>query len=221
MKFQNTCLVIFLFLVACATSCFGQITTFSGQDAQWGWSGKDKGKYSKEAVVSILQKNWGKVDKLDLQDMVDKETFAEFLWEIDKSLVKKAMATKSSFFVAGAEIDTLNITFDSDGKGEITCYNKGEITGRIRCQTSRRGDKYDQLEAGEYTISDKEFVHISTEFKGVRMPKAMLVSKRRGIYIHCGDLSFASAGCIRVSEPVGEQLFKIVPKGTKVTIVQK
>ena len=217
---QKLLFAFLMFFAAFASSCFAQVSTFGSDEAEWGWSGRDKGKYSKEAVVSILQKSWGKVDKLDLQEMVDKETFAEFLWKVDKNLVTKAMSTKSSFFVVGAAIDTLKISFDNNGKGEIICFGKGKIMGRVRCQTSEREGEHRQIGAGDYTISDKESLHVSREIKGARMPKALLVSKDRGIYIHCGDLSFASRGCIRVSEPAGVQLFRLVSVGTKVTIVQ-
>jgi hypothetical protein len=209
-----------------------QISTFNGHEAEWGWSGKNKGLYSKDAVISILQENWGKVSPLDLQMKVDKVTFAEFLWKITPDLVDQAVKSGSTFIVGGTKVDSLVITLDTAGKGKITLISEGWVVGYTRCQSAaKREGENSQLDQGEYKVLDKKEVHFSTEigqgtpgtedFKGAKMPKALLLDASRGIWVHCGDLSSPSGGCIRVSKPVERELFKLISIGTPVKMFWK
>jgi hypothetical protein len=197
-----------------------QISTFSGDEVEWGWSGKEKGLYSKEAVVGILQENWGKVSPFDLQAKVDQVTFAEFLWKITPDLVDQAVKSGSSFIVGNTKVDSLVINLEPSGKGEIIIISQGVLVGRVRCQSAAtREGKNSQITAGDHKLLRKEGIHISKEFRGAKMPKALLLDASRGIWIHCGDLSSTSGGCIRVSEPVGRELYKLTSIGTNVKVV--
>ncbi len=204
-----------------------QISTFNGHEVEWGWSGKD---YSKEAVVKVLQENWGKVSPFDLQLKVDQVTSAEFLWKVTLDLVDKAIASGSTFIVGGTKVESLVITMEASGKGKITLISQGWIVGYTRCQSAdKREGENSQIIEGDYKILDKKEVRVSTEigqgtpgtkgFVGARMPKALLLDASRGIWIHCGDLSSTSGGCIRVSEPVGRELYKLTSIGTPVKVV--
>jgi hypothetical protein len=194
-----------------------QISTFNGHEAEWGWSGKD---YFKPAVVKILQESWGKVSPLDLQTKVDQVTAAEFLWKITPDLVDQAVKSGSSFIVGDSKPNSLVINLEPSGKGKITLISEGWVVGYIRCQSAAtREGKNSQPAWGDYKVLDKEEIHVSKEFKGAKMPKALLLDASVGIYIHCGDLSSISGGCIRVSAPVGRELYKLISIGTPVKVV--
>lgn len=209
-----------LILLSLVSVVFAQVSTFNGYEVEWGWSGKNSGNYSKLAVVAILQENWGKVSPLNIQSKVDQVTSAEFLWKITPDLVEQAMKSGSTFIVGGTKIDSLVVIIEASGKGKTTLISQGKTVGLTRCQSagSREG-KNSQPTWGDYKVLDKEEVHVSKEFKGAKMSKALLLDASRGIWIHCGDLSSTSGGCIRVSEPVGRELFKLVSIGTSVKVV--
>lgn len=196
-----------------------QVSTFNGHEAEWGWSGKD---YSKSAVIKILQENWGKVSPLDLQKKVDVVTSAEFLWKITPDLVDQALSSSSTFVVGGAKVEGMVITLEASGRGEITLISQGNTVGRTRCQSAAtRKGKNSQIVEGGHKVLGKEEIHTSKEFRGAKMPKALLLDASTGIYIHCGDLSSISGGCIRVSEPAGRELFRLISVGTLVKVVWK
>lgn len=204
-----------VFFLLSAFSTFAQVSTFNGHKTNWGWSSKA---YSKDAVVKILDTvNLDTVDRLSIQKRVDAVTEAEFLWKISPDLVREAEVSGSSYIVAGAKVSNLEITLQPGGKGEIRLYSQGALVGRVRCHSAATlQGKNSQPNAGNFTVTDKEEMHISKEFKGAKMPFALCVDPVRGIWIHCGDISEVSGvsgGCVRVSKPVGRQLFDLIARG--------
>lgn len=217
--------IIILFVLLTSMS-FAQ-TTFNGRSVQWGWSGED---YSKEAVIAILEENGPDVDKFTLQAKVDKVTNAEFLWKINQNQVAKADKTASSYIVGGVKVSSVLITLESDGKGEIRLYSKDDtLVGRVRCRTTskRIGVKYTQLAPGDYKVIEIDPDGWSNELK-CKMPNEISldgVAKTRGVKIHSGNISPKKPkinvfhGCIRVSEPVGQQFMEIISIGTFVKVI--
>jgi L,D-transpeptidase catalytic domain len=194
-------------------------SAFNGTKAEWGWSGKD---YQKDLVIGVLEQNWGKISAFDLQSKVDKVTHAEFLWKVTFDQVREAHNTNSTYIVGGTSVTDLEIVFEASGRGIILLYSSKNLVGRVRCQSAaKREGKNSQLEEGDYTVRLKKRLHISQEFKGAEMPNALLIDSGRGIYIHNGDLSSTSGGCVRVSEPVGRELFRLVNQGVSVKVVHK
>ncbi|MBC7766859.1 hypothetical protein H7Y21_02610, partial [Arenimonas sp.] len=170
-------------------------TAFNGHAVQWGWSGTE---YSKPAVIAVLDQNGPNADKFSLQAQVDQVTQAEFLWKITADQVVLADKTASSYIVDEVKASSLVITFEADGRGEITFYSQGDLIGRVRCWTSskRSGVKYVQLAEGDYTVVHKNPNGRSEEFN-CKMPNKIDISGSaniRGIKIHTGDISGEQPG---------------------------
>lgn len=217
-----------IILVLASVSSLMAQTAFNGHAVQWGWSGTE---YSKAAVIAVLDQTGPDADKFSLQGQVDQVTQVEFLWKITADQVVLVDKTASSYIVGGTKISSLLITFEADGRGEITLYSQGDLVGRVRCWTSskRSGVKYVQLAEGSYKVIGTNPNGWSDEFN-CKMPNEIKLNgsaKTRGIKIHTGDISGEKLGineyhgCIRVSEPVGEQFMKIIPVGTPIKVVWK
>ena len=216
---------IIILLLLLVSNVFGQIA-FNGRTVEWGWSGNG---YSKDAVISILEKNGPNVDKFTLQAQVDQVTQAEFLWKIIMDQVSQADKTVSSYIVGSTQVSNLVITFEPSGKGEIRLYSQGNLVGRVRCWTSskRIGVKYTQLAQGEYKVTNTNRNGRSEEFNCpmLNMIEMNGSAATRGIKIHTGDISGEKPGineyhgCIRVSDPVGRQFMKIIQNGTPIKVV--
>lgn len=201
-------------IIAFLTS-FVSAQTFSGDAVEGGWHSPG---FSMDKVSGILTQNWGKIDNLSLQDKVDKEgVLAELLW---KTTADKAEKTNSSF-MSGEKPDRLEIVLEKDGSGKIFLYKDQILIGRVRCKTNSKTEgEYRQPGAGEYKVFDKKKVRVSTDpkFEGAKLPNALLIDHSRGIWIHQGDITGQSGGCVRVSEPVARQLYRLVDIGTTVVV---
>lgn len=202
------------------------ISTFSGKKADWSWFGdrEDSAKDVDPKVIAILQKEWGKTPPLLIQNELDSQGIsAEFIWKITPNETVAAEQTVSSYITDNASVASMVITMQSTGKGEIRLYSQdGSLVGRVRCSsTSVREGKNSQLAAGNYTVTSKEAVHVSKEFKGAKMPNALEIDADRGIFIHNGNIEGVSGGCIRVAAASGRHLFRLVKKGVSVKMVWK
>jgi hypothetical protein len=235
---QNFAFATLFFLLAFAVCCFGQ-TTFSGQKVDWGWSGTT----TNDEVVAFLEKNWKEGEQLSLQSKAEKAGLnCEFLWKVTPDQVQKALGSGSSF-ITGEKVDSMTLVFYPDGKGEITLYSQGKISGFVKAHTSsKRNVEFGQLSAGNYTvnlISQKRKAYELSQKASKAAGKAVNIympycvglsgeATTRGIFIHQGDLSGEKPGvneyhgCIRVSKLVGQQFMKLLlANQTTVNVVWK
>ena len=210
--------LVFLGLISIVAKA--QVSTFSGDAVQAGWSGSG---FSKPVTDKFMDENWGKVPLLRLQDLAYGQKLPiEFLWKVTD--VAEAVKSSSSFIKAGCRVDLLHVQLQADGSGTIYMYQKESLVARVKCHSSeKRGtEEFSQIPAGDYHITSAKERDRSKEFKAP-MPNCIRldgIAGKTGKTIHSGEMA-SSHGCIRVSFPVGEQLMKIVSQNTIVRMEWK
>jgi hypothetical protein len=164
-------------------------------------------------------------------------TNAELVWVVNgpaqalnKELEKEG-AGNASFFWTGIDLSQpkkVVLSLEPDGVGMVRLYQRGQIVAQFRCVSGNREggevvkaqpDPKTYKVAVKATIPDKDGVKtiMSKEFKRP-MKWAIGIDQTRGIYLHAGDLSKNSHGCIRVSYAAAPRLFDNIPLGTQVEV---
>ncbi len=203
---------------------------------------KDNAAACAPLVDPVCQRCWKeKLHPWLWQDQVDQtitnNTNAELMWVVNgpaqalNEELEKEGAGYASFFWTGIDLNQpkkLIISLEPNGVGMVRLYQSGQIVAQCRCVSgNREGDEAvkAQPDPKDYkvwvkaTVPDKDGVKaiMSKEFKRP-MKWAIGIDQTRGIYLHAGDLSQNSHGCIRVSYAAAPRLFDNVPIGTQVEV---
>jgi hypothetical protein len=220
-KMKAVTLVLFSFILSfCCQAQQATVSTFNNRSVHYGWNGTD---FREEDLHGFLSENFSKVQKLQLQEGLDKKGIkAELLWKLSGPLSEVTKITKdnpSSWFWDQAAPDAFTVVFKPDGAGIIRLFQKGSCVAQFRCHTSnkRNAEKYNQLEEKvnkPYSITEKKIRHVSTE-KGLEgsVLKQALYSGVDGKWFHEGEYD-VSHGCVRVSKPAMTEFYSRVPVGT-------
>lgn len=107
-----------------------------------------------------------------------------------------------------------------DGSGLVTLYDKQGCVGMFRCHSSAIQDvrKENCQPLGEYTFEGKPGLRNHVNHEGVLMENARRFDPDRGLFIHLGQITAPSHGCLRVSEWWSNTIFDMVPKGAKIKV---
>ncbi len=129
------------------------------------------------------------------------------------TLTKLSMAKSIDVTVTGR----IKIKLGANGEGTLECVGLG--TFKVLGQPNR-----DYPQDMTVNPSDKEELHISVEFDGIKMPWAILIWGQKGIYIHEMPDNLAdngnrpSEGCIHLSPTNAPKAYDYVQTRTRVTI---
>ncbi len=185
----------------------------------------EKNQAAKAQVLDYIQKN--RTTHPFLWSMPN----VEFFWVVggDLNKIHQTIAQKKtapSWIWAGIDPKTpleLKVSLLSDGRGTVGVYQGENLVGRCFCRSSGRSK---QPSAGNTNLSGKQTESVEGEKGRVSrkhdswMPWAIGIGPATGgYYLHGGDTSTQSDGCIRIGRGTAQILYRILKGKEKVEIV--